>query len=49
MPFAEPNIDKGSQTLHFFSACPAVIGMAPGGALLPVTVAGYEWRSTDDN
>ena len=49
---------RGSQTLHFAFPHPIMVGehrklvvidMDPGGALFPVTVVGYEWRTTDDN
>ena len=49
---------KGGQTLHFSFPHPIMVGehrkltvidMVPNGALFPVTVVGYEWRSTDDN
>jgi hypothetical protein len=49
---------RGVQTLHFPFPHPIMVGehrklvvkdMAPNGALFPVTVVGYEWRSKDDD
>ena len=48
---------KGGQTIHLDFPHPIMVGehrrlvvveMKHTGAFLPVTVVGYEWRSTDD-
>ena len=49
---------KGGQTIHLDFPHPIMVGehrklvvieMKHTGALLPTTVAGYEWRAADDN